>query len=132
MKEIKDVDKVYLREFDIYVNPYLTYAQIQQIVNNVKEMTNSWAEREQTVDLLILCYATDIGEDKVKENGHDFFLQSGILDKVKESVRNVNQVYDAISYTESTQRALVQIIKQLPTIMEPLDKVINRGNKRQK
>lgn len=132
MKEIKKMDDVYLSEFDIFVHPYLTYAQIQQIVNNVKEMTSSWAEREQVIDLSILCYATDIGEDKVKEKGHDFFLQSEIIDKVKENIKNLNQVYDAINYTESTQRALVQIIKQLPNLMKPLGQVMNRGNGRKK
>ena len=38
MKEIKAMDKVYLEEYDVHVNPYLTYAQIQAIVNGVKSL----------------------------------------------------------------------------------------------
>lgn len=122
MKEIEIITPVYLEEFDINVNSYLTYYQIQQIVNAVIKF-DKWAERKQNIDLLVLYYTTDIGKDKIEEFGHDVLLQSGLIDEVKTQIKNVGQIYEAIEYTESTQRALSQILKQLPELSKKLEKV---------
>ena len=121
MKEIKIQETIQLKD-EINVNPYLTYAQIQQIVDGVKTMDN-WAERQINIDIGILYHATDIGKDKIEEFGHDALLQSGLIDKVKSKVKNVSQIYEAIEYTESTKRALAQILKQLPELSKKLEKV---------
>ena len=128
MKEIKAMDKVYLEEFDVYVNPYLTYAQIQAIVNGVKSL-DSWAEREQNIDMCVLAFATDIPTEKLEELGHDALLQSGLINAVCGEIKNLFSVYEAIEYTESTKRALAQIIKALPKYQEQLDAVVKKyGN----
>lgn len=116
-------------EKDIVVNPYLTYAQIQNIVNAVCKF-DVWAERQQNIDILLLHYVTDLTDDEIEQYGHDFLIQSGVIDEVKASVKNLNQVYEAIEYTQSTQRALNQIVKELPKIMEPLKKAMERGSKK--
>lgn len=128
MKEIKAMDKVYLEEYDVYVNPYLTYAQIQAIVNGVKDL-DSWAEREQNIDMCVLAFATDIPTEKLEELGHDALLQSGLINAVCGEIKNLFSVYEAIEYTESTKRALAQIIKALPKYQEQLDAVVKKyGN----
>lgn len=128
MKEIKAMDKVYLEEYDVYVNPYLTYAQIQAIVNGVKGL-DSWAEREQNIDMCVLAFATDIPTEKLEELGHDALLQSGLINAVCGEIKNMFSVYEAIEYTESTKRALAQIIKALPKYQEQLDAVVKKyGN----
>ena len=128
MKEIKAMDKVYLEEFDVYVNPYLTYAQIQAIVNSVKSL-DSWAEREQNIDMCVLAFATDIPTEKLEELGHDALLQSGLINAVCGEIKNLFSVYEAIEYTESTKRALAQIIKALPKYQEQLDAVVKKYGK---
>ena len=128
MKEIKAMDKVYLEEYDVHVNPYLTYAQIQAIVNGVKGL-DSWAEREQNIDMCVLAFATDIPTEKLEELGHDALLQSGLINAVCGEIKNLFSVYEAIEYTESTKRALAQIIKALPKYQEQLDAVVKKyGN----
>lgn len=128
MKEIKAMDKVYLEEYDVYVNPYLTYAQIQAIVNGVKGL-DGWAEREQNIDMCVLAFATDIPTEKLEELGHDALLQSGLIHAVCGEIKNLFSVYEAIEYTESTKRALAQIIKALPKYQEQLDAVVKKyGN----
>lgn len=128
MKEIKAMDKVYLEEYDVYVNPYLTYAQIQAIVNGVKSL-DSWAEREQNIDMCVLAFATDIPTEKLEELGHDALLQSGLINAVCGEIKNLFSVYEAIEYTESTKRALAQIIKALPKYQEQFDAVVKKyGN----
>ena len=128
MKEIKAMDKVYLEEYDVYVNPYLTYAQIQAIVNGVKGL-DSWAEREQNIDMCVLAFATDIPTEKLEELGHDALLQSGLINAVMLEIKNLYDVYDAIEYTESTKRALAQIIKALPKYQEQFDAVVKKYGK---
>ena len=128
MKEIKAMDKVYLEEYDVYVNPYLTYAQIQAIVNGIKSL-DSWAEREQNIDMCVLAFATDIPTEKLEELGHDALLQSGLINAVCGEIKNLFSVYEAIEYTESTKRALAQIIKALPKYQEQLDAVVKKYGK---
>ena len=128
MKEIKAMDKVYLEEYDIHVNLYLTYAQIQAIVNGVKGL-DSWAEREQNIDMCVLAFATDIPTEKLEELGHDALLQSGLINAVCGEIKNLFSVYEAIEYTESTKRSLAQIIKALPKYQEQLDAVVKKYGK---
>lgn len=128
MKEIKAMDKAYLEKYDVHVNPYLTYAQIQAIVNGVKGL-DSWAERAQNIDMCVLAFATDIPTEKLEELGHDALLQSGLINAVMLEIKNLYDVYKAIEYTESTKRALAQIIKALPKYQEQLDAVVKKyGN----
>ena len=126
MKEIKLENQLELYDFGIKVNPYLTYDQIQQIVNAVIKF-DTWAERQQNIDMLVLYHVTDIGKDGIESHTHDEWLQSGIIDAVKNNIKNYNKIKEAIKYTESTERALAQIIKRLPELTAPLEKVMNRG-----
>ena len=128
MKEIRAMDKVYLEEYDIHVNPYLTYAQVQAIVNGVKSI-DSWAEREENIEMCVLAFATDIPTEKLEELGHDALLQSGLINAVCGEIKNLFSVYEAIEYTESTKRALAQIIKALPKYQEQLDAVVKKYGK---
>lgn len=128
MKEIKAMEPKYLEAYDVRVNPYLTYAQIQAIVNGVKEL-DSWAEREQNIDMCVLAFATDIPTEKLEEIGHEALLQSGLIDDVKCEIFNLCDIREAIEYTESTKRALAQIVKVLPKYQEQFDVVVKKyGN----
>lgn len=128
MKDISKLTPIYLEKYDIEVNPYLTYSQIQQIVNAVIG-SDSWAERNQIIDLLILKHATNINVQEIEHYGHDLLLTSGLIDAVCGEVVNLSEVYKAIEYTESTARALAQILKELPNLIEPLNLVMKRGAK---
>ena len=115
----------------ISVEHYLTYSEIQTIVNKIiKE--DSWAERETTIDVLLLHFATSLTDDEINSIGHDKLLKSGLISYVRQCVKNFNQVYEAVKYTESTEKALMQIAKNLPDILKPLKDVANRANKSSK
>lgn len=131
MKEIKAKENIYLENFDVHVNQYLTYDQIQQIVNAVIKF-DSWAERQQNIELLVLYHATNIKQNEIEEIGHDMLLQSGLIDDVCKQIINFDKIYEAIEYTESISKALTQIAKMLPTKMKELEKVINYGSKSSK
>ena len=123
MKEIKGNQTVYLEDYDITVNKYLTYAQIQQIANAVVEASandseDTWANRETNIDMLMLYHATDIGKEKLEEIGHDNLLTSGLIDAVRYRIENLYSVDDAIDYIENNQRAIGKILKSLPKVLE--------------
>ena len=123
MKEIKGNQTVYLEDYDITVNKYLTYAQIQQIANavvaaSVNDSDDTWANRETNIDMLMLYHATDIGKEKLEEIGHDALLTSGLIDAVRYRIENLYSVNDAIDYIENNQRAINKMLKSLPKIME--------------
>lgn len=120
MMEIKS--KIYHDdEFDIDINEYLTYAQIQQIVNAVikagKE-NDSWSERQTNIDMLVLFHATNIGVEKLEEIGHEALLTSGLISRVNCHVMNLQKVYEAIDFTESWKRALYKLTTQLPEMVK--------------
>lgn len=126
MKEIKKLEPIYLEKFGIEVNPYLTYAQIQQIVNGVIKF-DTWAERQQNIELLVLYHTTDMGKEAIEEIGHDVLLQSGLIDAVFMRVVNTDKIYKAIEYTESVGRALSQIVKILPEKIKEIEKAVESG-----
>jgi len=123
MKEIKGNQTVYLEDYDVTVNKYLTYAQIQQIANAVvaastNDADDTWANRETNIDMLMLYHATDIGKEKLEEIGHDVLLTSGLIEAVRCRIENLYNVDEAIDYIENNQRAINKMLKSLPKILE--------------
>lgn len=110
-----------LIEKEITVNPYLTYSQIQNIVNAVCQF-DSWADREQNMDILLLYYVTNLTKEDIEEYGHEALLQSGIIDEVRANVKNFGQIREALAYTQSVEKSLAAISKQLPKIVEDVKK----------
>ena len=123
MKEIKKENKLYLNDYDINVSPYLTYAEIQTIANKVKAL-DSWAEREETIDMYVLYFSTDIGKVNIDNYNHDTWLKSGVIDAVKSYIKNLEQITEAIKYEESPMRILMQISKEMPEFSKKLDEVL--------
>ena len=123
MKEIKSLDKIYLKDFDVYVNQYLTYAQIQQIINSTLKL-DSWAERQQNIDMLVLYHVTNITSEELENIGHDTILQSGLLDEVYKMVKNINDIYKGIDYSESLKFALSALSKKMPELIKEIKKQV--------
>ena len=123
MKEIKGNQTVCLEDYDITVNKYLTYAQIQQIANavvaaSVNDSDDTWANRQTSIDMLMLYHATDITKEELEKVGHDDLLTSGLIQAVREQIKNYYEIFEAINYIEDNQRAIGKILKSLPKILE--------------
>ena len=128
MKHIKNIDKVYLDEFDVYVEPYLTYAQIQQIVRSIIAQ-DDWAVRQQTIDMLLLYHLTDVSKEELEQVGHDDLLKSGLIDGVKAVVKNLDQIQEALDYTQSLPRALKQISDKLPEFRKIIQEAVAKNGR---
>ena len=123
MKEIKGNQTVYLEDYGITVNKYLTYAQIQQIANavvaaSVNDSDDTWANRQTNIDMLMLYHATDITKEELEKVGHDDLLTSGLIQAVREQIKNYYEIFEAINYIEDNQRAIGKLLKSLPKILE--------------
>lgn len=144
MRLSQESNTVYLKEYDVNVKKFLTYADIQQIVNSTLELAksksedgmvvDSWASRNQNIDMVMLICATDIPIETLEEISHAVLLSSGLIDAVKKSIVNYNQIEEAFKYTESWDKILIyglqQIAKQMQTkdFANKLKEVLN-GNK---
>lgn len=114
-----DIPKTYYSEkYDIKINEYLDYAQIQQIANAAVKF-DDWASRQSNIDMLLLYHVTDIPKDKLENTKHFDLLRSGLIDEVYNHVANVGQIEEAINRLESTSRLLALIFKAIQDGLDP-------------
>lgn len=121
MKELKGLKEKYLENYDIEVKQYLTLAQIQEIINAVLKV-ETFEERENIIDYFLLVFMTNIGKEKIDELGPDIFIESGLMDEVKNSIKNINKLFEGIIYHESTGKALRTLSNSLPMYLEKMKK----------
>jgi len=131
MKIKKEIPSTYLDEYDVRVNNYLTYADIQNIVNSTLELekskqdndivADSWANRNQNIDMVLLVCATDIPVEELEKTSHSVLLKSGLIDAVKNVIKNYNRVEEAFKYTESWDKTLIYGLQLLAKKMESKD-----------
>lgn len=119
MKELTKMT-VYNDEYEIEINRYLTYAQIQQICNAVRQF-ETWSERQKNIDLLLLYHATDMTQEEIESYSDEELLQSGLIDMVKETVKNYEDIYDAITYTESISKAVTKVAREMTKVLKSPD-----------
>lgn len=125
MVAIKELDKIYLEDFDIYVKRYLTYAEIQSIVDALEKL-EKWSDRQTVVDLLILTYATNMDKEQLKNTPHDVLLSSGLIEQVTGCIDNLYQVTDAISFNNSFVNIMANLVKNMPKLTEEIKKVADK------
>lgn len=125
MKELK-TKKIYLEEYGVEVKPYLTYAEVQSIINGVKKF-GTWSERETCKDMMLMFYATGIEANVLEEIGHDKLLQSGLIDAVRYSVANFEDIDRGVAYEESLAKTLNTLATKLPDIADKVKEVTKDG-----
>ena len=129
MKELQKPERIYIEEFDIYVKPRLSDAEIQQIANNVIKF-KTWAERERTMNLMMFVYATEISdEDEINALDYDLMNECDVFNTVWSTIHNAYSILDAIEFSESTLLALSQIAENLPEMLKPIGEVLKRHGK---
>lgn len=129
MKDTKVLEKVYLEKYDVNVTPYLTYAQIEQMIIAVGEMFN-WAERQVNIDMLLLAHTTDISKQDLEQIGHKKLFESGLIGAVKKTVLNYAEFEKALEYHTSLQKNLSSVLKKLtPDFVEKVKAVVTTRKK---
>ena len=115
--------KIHFGDYDISVNRYLTYAQIQSVVNQARQF-ESWADRQQCIDMLVLAFATDISKKELDSHNHDYWLTIGLIPNIEQHIENYIQIEDALKYEESPVRILLQLAKEIPEFNKKVDTVM--------
>lgn len=122
------MDKTHLEEYGVDVKRYLSYAEIQSIADGCVEL-QTWAERQQNLDMLVLHFAADIPVEELEKNGHDYYLQSGMIDAVSACVVNIFEIDTAIKFAESPIRLLSQLAKEMPEFSRKVDEVMQNAER---
>lgn len=123
MKEIKEFTDEYVEDYGIHIKSYLTYSEIQAIANAATKF-DTWAERNENIDILLIHFATDMEDKDIEALGHDKLLKSGLIDIVKATVMNFYEIDAAISFAESPMRLLTKIAKEMPEFSKRVDEVM--------
>ena len=117
--EIKTTDAL-MDEFGLAgVKRYLTYSQIQNIINTVMQY-QTWAERQTIIDEMVICYTTDLTQEEVEEKTMDYFVQCGLVDYLHYTVENYFDIFEGLKYHESVGKALMELSKNIPQIKEAI------------
>ena len=126
MKEIKEFTDEYAEDYGVHIKSYLTYSEIQAIANAAIKF-DTWAERNENIDILLIHFATDMDDKDIEELGHDKLLKSGLINIVKATVMNYNEIDEAIAFTESPMRLLTKIAKEMPEFSKRVDEVMKNA-----
>lgn len=125
-----NMDKIHLEQYGVDARRYLSYAEIQTIADGCVEL-QTWSERQQNIDMLVLHFAAGIPVEELEKNGHDYYLQSGMIDAVSACVVNIFEVDTAIKFAESPIRLLSQLAKEMPEFSRKVDEVMkNAGSQK--
>ena len=127
MKELT-VKNVYLEKYDVTVKPFLTYAEVQTIINGMKKYS-TWSERETCKDMMMMLFVTNIDKEALEEIGHDLLLECGLIDAVRYNVVNFEDIDRGIAYEESLMKTLNILSTKLPEIADKVKEVTKNGGK---
>ena len=121
MKELKiKTTDALMDEFGLTeVKKFLTYSQIQNIINTVMQY-QTWAERQTIIDEMVICYTTDLTQEEVEEKTMDYFVQCGLVDFLHYTVENYFDIFEGLKYHESVGKALMELSKNIPQIKEAI------------
>lgn len=124
MNTLDSNDMIYLDKYNIHTHKYLSYAEVQAIAEAVTKF-DSWADREQCLDMLMLVFATDIGKDELEKHTHEELLRCGLIEDVRNNILNIYDIQNAIKYMESLSSVILGFIREYqknPDILKNLIK----------
>ena len=95
MKEIKEFTDEYVEDYGVHIKSYLTYSEIQAIANAATKF-DTWAERNENIDILLIHFATDMEDKDIEELGHDKLLKSGLITKIAKEMPEFSKRVDEV------------------------------------
>lgn len=137
MKELKKAERIYLEEFDINVDTYLSLSDIMNIVHGALGYSNL-VERDVFIAMVTLQCATDISENEIDALDEDLIFTSGLVDAVVGCIANYNLIdfyinkYEGMDYKIAEFiEVLNQSISDMGNNMPDLNNLINELGKLQ-
>lgn len=110
MIELKYPEDKYLAEYDVYIKPYLTVEEISVCIDAVTQCEDYLSKLAALDGCLLNFCVRDMELDGTQYN---LMLASGFIDAVRNSVVNVQCVWDCITYEESMVQSVKAFVKEL-------------------
>lgn len=132
MNRIDMPESVYIKKFDINVEPYIKSEDVVGIAETALEMDNK-TEQEICIAVNVLRQCTDINVDDALDNMDvDYILYSGLWDAVQECIINVEDIRTHIAHREDMGVAIAKFFNVTATaflakIDAKLDKYLEDG-----
>ena len=136
MKKLTMPKEVYFEEYDLHVRPYLTLEEVVNIGELVVQVDNP-IEQEMTIAMNALICCTELTVDDFQmpevEDAEDIdaeildigeIMLCGAWEVIKQTIVNIDMVYDYVKYFESPQIAIAKFLNQ--TLPNMLDKYVDR------
>lgn len=136
MKKLTMPKEVYFEEYDLHVRPYLTLEEVVNIGELVVQADNP-IEQEMTIAMNALICCTELTVDDFQmpevEDAEDVdvdvldigeIMLCGAWGAIKQTIVNIDMVYDYVKYFESPQIAITRFLNQ--TLPSMLDKYVDR------
>jgi len=120
MIELKKAEMIHNEEFDIEIKPYLNASEIQLIIEEVGKNDNV-VTKQLLKDMLIIRFCTNIEDNIVDNLNYDLVVESGLIDVIRENVKNYYDVDGFIMQNESINRS---VSKFLESISATADKAV--------
>lgn len=128
MKGLKPCEAFFWEQYDINVVPFLTFKEMELIVENIL-MHNSYLKREEIMVSNVLVCCTDIWSDKTEnEDGiaYEDIVYSGMWDELLELCPYIKQgielIQKEVERRESLSLAMAQMIDGLlPDITKTIE-----------
>lgn len=117
MTGIDNVITIHSDKYDIDIKKYLGYDEIQDIIMTTLPIEN-YNERIKNVDMMLLHFAAGIPIETLMNTDPDNFLQSGLIDEVKNFCENWYEIEMGIKYHTSVSKLLYQITSNWPEIQK--------------
>lgn len=137
MKELKAIEWIYNEQFDINIKPYLTIEEITVIYLDViqhDENFNNPIENRVLEDLLLLKVATNIrdfmtDEQILTNEFYDLAYQNGLIDTVRNTVKNVHLIRVFYEEYMSTNNILKRNLTEVVGIIKNLENGLPKNTK---
>lgn len=136
MKTLTMPKEIYFEEYDLHVRPYLTLEEVVNIGELVVQADNP-IEQEMTIAMNALICCTELTVDDFQmpevEDAEDIDVEildigeimlCGAWEAIKQTIVNIDMVYDYVKYFESPQIAIAKFLNQ--TLPNMLDKYVDR------
>lgn len=120
MINLKPMERIYIKDIDVWVDPYLTMDKIETIGKKMLEYS-LFTEREVVKHTLILTLCTDIQD--IDNIPYDMLVHNEVIEKV---IENINNYYDIDLFVSRSESLQVHLGNFLKTANVSLDKAVKK------
>lgn len=114
MIKLQYPEKVHLEKYDVDVKPYLTLEEIGVCINAMTQC-DSYLSKVAAFDGCLLNFC--VSDIELDGTQYDVMLASGFMEAVRNTVKDVDYVWQCVAHEESVARSANEFIKELVNLI---------------